>query len=73
MAIHPVSGIPPDRPLATVMGVHAWLLLACFAASFGVVFFARDLHSSLAGWPLGFWLAAQGSVFVFIAIVAGFA
>ncbi len=73
MAIHPVSGIPPDRPLATVMGVHAWLLLAWFAASFGVVFFARDLHSSLAGWPLGFWLAAQGSVFVFIAIVAGFA
>jgi len=53
--------------------LHGWLLLAWFAASFGVVFFARDLQRVVAGWPLGYWFAAQGSVFIFIAIVAVFA
>jgi cation/acetate symporter len=49
------------------------LLLLWFAAAFGGTFFARDLHVMVAGWPLGFWFAAQGSVLVFIAIVAVFA
>lgn len=53
--------------------LHLWLLAIWFAASFGVVFFARDLQMVVAGWPLGYWFAAQGSVFVFIAIVAVFA
>ena len=53
--------------------LHAVLLSLWFAASFGVVFFARDLNAVFAGWPLGYWLAAQGSVFIFIAIVALFA
>ncbi|MBA3059584.1 MAG: DUF4212 domain-containing protein [Rhodoferax sp.] len=53
--------------------MHGWLLAVWFAASFGVVFFARDLQVIVAGWPLGYWFAAQGSVFVFIAIVAVFA
>lgn len=53
--------------------LHAALLTAWFAASFGVVFFARDLQTVVAGWPLGFWFAAQGSVVIFIAIVVLFA
>lgn len=53
--------------------LHGWLLAIWFAASFGVVFFERDLQMVVAGWPLGYWFAAQGSVFVFIAIVAVFA
>ena len=53
--------------------LHAALLLVWFAASFGVVFFARDLQQSVAGWPLAFWFAAQGSLLVFIAIVLIFA
>ncbi|MDD5336682.1 MAG: VC_2705 family sodium/solute symporter [Rhodoferax sp.] len=53
--------------------LHAWLLAIWFAASFGVVFFARDLQVIVNGWPLGYWFAAQGSVFIFIAIVAVFA
>ncbi len=54
-------------------GLHAGLLALWFAASFGVVFFARDLQFVVAGWPVGFWFAAQGSVLVFIAIVVVFA
>ncbi len=53
--------------------LHAWLLSAWFAASFGVVFFAHDLQFVVNGWPVGYWLASQGSVFIFIAIVAAFA
>ena len=38
-------------------------------ASFVACYFARDLQMPVAGWPLGFWIAAQGAVLVFIAIV----
>ncbi|MFT6591163.1 MAG: cation/acetate symporter [Rhodoferax sp.] len=53
--------------------LHGWLLAIWFVASFGVVFFARDLQMIVAGWPIGYWFAAQGSVFIFIVIVALFA
>jgi len=53
--------------------LHAGLLLVWFLASFGVVFFARDLQQTVAGWPLSFWFAAQGSLLVFIAVVLIFA
>ena len=53
--------------------LHAVLLSLWFAASFGVVFFARDLDAVVAGWPVGFWFAAQGSVLVFIGIVVVYA
>lgn len=53
--------------------LHATLLALWFFASFGVVFFARDLNFEVAGWPLGFWFAAQGTVLVFVAIVVVFA
>ena len=53
--------------------LHAVLLSLWFAASFGVVFFARDLDIVVAGWPIGFWFAAQGSVLVFIGIVVVYA
>ena len=53
--------------------VRSALLLLWAAASFGVAFFARDLTRIVAGWPLNFWLAAQGGVLVFIGIVAAYA
>jgi cation/acetate symporter len=53
--------------------LHAVLLAVWFVASFGVVFFARDLQAVVAGWPISFWFAAQGSVLVFIGVVVAFA
>lgn len=53
--------------------LHAGLLLLWFVASFGVVFFARDLPAMVAGWPLAFWFAAQGVVLLFIVIVIVYA
>ncbi|QTN28849.1 VC_2705 family sodium/solute symporter [Rhodoferax sp. AJA081-3] len=53
--------------------LHAGLLALWFLASFGVVFFARDLQWVVSNWPVGFWFAAQGSVLVFIGIVVVYA
>jgi putative solute:sodium symporter small subunit len=41
-----------------------WLL-----ATFGVGYFAYDLQILIGGWPLGYWVAAQGAVLVFLALV----
>jgi cation/acetate symporter len=53
--------------------LHGWLLAIWFVTSFVVVFFAHDLRWVFAGWPVGFWFAAQGAAFVFIGIVVVFA
>ena len=58
---------------AHAVWVRATLLFVWFLASFGVAFFARDLDQVVAGWPLNFWLTAQGSVLVFIAVVMVYA
>jgi cation/acetate symporter len=71
--LNPADEAGAFKPVSGSLRLHGWLLLIWFAASFGVVFFARDLQIIVGGWPLGYWLAAQGSVFVFIAIVALFA
>ncbi|WP_293660394.1 VC_2705 family sodium/solute symporter [Rhodoferax sp. OV413] len=53
--------------------MHAVLLALWFVFSFGVAFFARDLSGIFPSWPLAYWLAAQGSLLVFIGIVVVFA
>ncbi len=60
-------------PLAKFSRLQGWLLLVWFVASFGLVFFARDLQQIVADWPVSYWFAAQGSVIVFIGVVALFA
>jgi putative solute:sodium symporter small subunit len=44
------------------------LLLTWALVSFGWVWFARDLHVMVSHWPLDFWIAAQGSILVFLLI-----
>jgi putative solute:sodium symporter small subunit len=51
----------------------AVLLLVWLLVSFGPSFFARDLSVVIGSWPLYFWMAAQGSVLVFICIVVIYA
>jgi cation/acetate symporter len=63
----------PMAPAQRLWPLHAGLLLAWFVASFGLVFFARDLQFQVGGWPFDFWFAAQGSLLVFVAIVVYFA
>ena len=62
-----------ERHDPRVLALKAALLAVWAAASFGVCFFARDLQFMVGPWPFGFWMAAQGAVLVFIAIVAVYA
>ena len=52
-----------------------WLMLAIWAiASFGVHFFATTLNQySFLGFPLGFYMAAQGSLIIFVVMLFWFA
>ena len=51
-----------------------FLLLIWFAVSFGSSYYARELDAvSLFGFPLGFYMAAQGALLVYLAIVGCYA
>lgn len=45
------------------------LLLAWAVVGFAPVFFAQELSVEVFGWPLAFWLASQGALLGFCAIV----
>ena len=49
------------------------LLAAWFVVAFGAPWFARELDFAFFGWPFGFWVAAQGGVLVFVALIAVYA
>ena len=53
--------------------LKAGLLVVWALVSFGACFFARDLSMVFNGWQLGYWIASQGAVVVFIAIVLVYA
>ncbi|MFC5476393.1 DUF4212 domain-containing protein [Paraherbaspirillum soli] len=47
------------------------LLLTWLLTTFGVIFFARELATlTLFGWPLSFYMAAQGLALIYLLIVA---
>lgn len=49
------------------------LLLIWFLVTFVVAYYARELSFSFFGWPFSFWVAAQGALVVYLAIVAFYA
>jgi putative solute:sodium symporter small subunit len=49
------------------------LLIAWFIVGFVVTCFARDVDFDFFGWPFSFWVAAQGGVIVFVALLAIYA
>ena len=68
------SESPEAMDVHAVLGEQRWslklvLLAVWVVASFGACYFARDLEFMVAGWPFGYWMAAQGAVLVFLAIV----
>jgi len=69
---------PPESPRQVqywrrIQRLTGALLLIWALVAFGVTYFARDLSFRFFGWPFGFWVAAQGAILVFIAIVAYYA
>ena len=48
----------------------AWLLTLWFAVTFVVSYFARDLAGiSFFGFPLGFYMGAQGAPLIYLLII----
>ncbi len=51
----------------------AALLVIWFFAGLAIHFFARELSFRFFGWPFSFWMAAQGSLLIFLLIVVFYA
>ena len=51
----------------------AALLMVWATASFGVVYWARELSFVWGDWTFSFWMTAQGSVLVFLVITVVYA
>ena len=45
------------------------LLAIWFVVTFVMVYFARELSFNFFGWPFSFWMGAQGSLVVYVAII----
>ena len=55
----------------TVVGLLTKILIVWFLISFGAgILFVDVLNTiKLGGYPLGFWFAHQGSIYIFIALI----
>ena len=50
------------------------LLSIWFVVSFSIIFFARELAGlSIFGWPVSFYMAAQGSILIYLLLIAIYA
>lgn len=57
-----------------VRALTAVLLMLWFTVNVGVIFFARELASlTLGGWPVSFYMAAQGTTLIYLLIIGGYA
>lgn len=45
------------------------LLALWFVVTFGFVFWAAELNITLLGWPFSFWMAGQGALLIYCAII----
>ena len=79
MTVATAPAVSPSRAaLVAARAVH-WertrrltftLLALWFATTFGAVFYARELATlTVFGWPLSFYLAAQGASLAYLAMI----
>ena len=54
---------------ARVRGVTFALLGGWAAITFGTSWFARDLDQCWFGWPLNWWIAAQGALVAYVVVI----
>lgn len=67
---NPVGGtFPPDLHDTHHLRLKALLLIVWVVFSFGTTYFARDLQALLPGWSFAYWMAAQGAILMFLAII----
>ena len=71
--MRPVKEASPNDYWRRTRRLTVWLLLAWGLVAFVPVVFARELSVEVFGWPLAFWLASQGALLCFCAIVIVYA
>jgi putative solute:sodium symporter small subunit len=49
--------------------ITAVLMAIWFVVTFVVGYYARDLSFNFFGWTFAFWMGAQGSLIVYVAII----
>lgn len=47
----------------------AVLMAIWFIVTFVVGYMARDLNFNFFGWPFAFWMGAQGSLIIYVAMI----
>lgn len=77
MCVNPNSEPPLAPPLTSKqhwrlnLRLTSLLLVLWFGVTFGMAFFARELNQfTFMGFPLGFYMAAQGTLLINAALVA---
>ena len=68
-----VDPAAPEQHDPRVLALKAGLLAVWAGLSFGCCYFARELSFMVGGWPFSYWMAAQGALLGFIAIVVVYA
>ena len=53
--------------------ITAILMFIWFVVTFVIAYYARELNFNFFGWPFSFWVAAQGALVVYVAIIGFYA
>jgi putative solute:sodium symporter small subunit len=51
------------------LNITAILMVVWFVATFVMGYYARDLSFDFFGWPFSFYMAAQGSLVIYVVII----
>ena len=68
-----IEPMPQAEFAKRVNRLRVILLFIWGSTTFCAAFFARDLSFTLLDRPFGFWMAAQGSLLIFLAITWAYA
>ena len=55
------------------MRITGLRLFIWFVVTYVVSFMARDLSFTFFGWPFSFWMGAQGSLVIYVLLIAYYA
>ena len=59
-----------NRYWLTTRRLTFWLIFIWTVVTFGLTWFAADLNDfSVFGFPLGFYMAAQGNLLIYLALI----
>jgi putative solute:sodium symporter small subunit len=69
----PMQGSLAEQYWTRTRGLMVFCMVVWFVFSFGIHFFVRELNQIvILGFPLGFYMAAQGSLIVFVVLIFWF-